>query len=97
MPGGASVRMEIQTVVRDETGKEIIGFARMRKPTPNREAIEISIGTPGGSRSWVMSVGEAVDIKQQLVKALHHLSNRPRERKADKKKVANEQERMDIT
>ena len=89
--------MEIQTVVKDETGKEIMGFARMRKPTKDKETVEIIIGTPAGQRSWVMSVGEAVDIKQQLVKVLHHLSNRPRERKLDKKKAANEQERMDIT
>ena len=86
---------EIQTVVRDVNGREVMGFSRTRKPTSQRDrVVEITIGGPDPPRSWVMTVGEAVDVKQQLTKALWHLGSK---HQLPKKKAPNDCEEMDET
>lgn len=84
---------QIQTIVKDASGREIMGFARTRRPKTDEEVLEIHIASPGGQRSWVMTAGEAQDIRQQLAKALHHLAARKR----DKKKAPSQHELMDVT
>jgi hypothetical protein len=69
--------MEIQSVYRDSEGNELVNLAKTHRPAPKRSGgeIEVTIRGGDGARSWVMTIGEAVAIKQQIARTLWHINN----------------------